>query len=77
MDSVISKRRLCLIYVAMAQMIDSISFLLFIPWCTKYCQGSVEEKIPEAAFYSIIVFPVSIGPTLAFTVGDGIYVRQV
>ncbi len=80
MDLIISKRRLCFIYIAWMQLVNFLLYL-FVGIMANILGLPVNIFSPELVlkmyFYLFLVFPFSIAPILTLIVGDWIYIRQV
>ncbi len=89
MESFVSKRRLCFIYIASIQVCIFLGHIcsVFIDatCCIIYNANlkhilRIEDILCDkdaVLFYLGVIVPLVIGPILAFTIGDGIYQRQV
>ena len=75
MDTVvISKRRLCLIHIAMLQLFWFLVLFIAVGFCMKFCREGFEENIIKTGFRIVVVIPFTIGPILTLIIGDLLYV---
>ena len=73
MESIISKRRLCFIYTAMAQEYVTFTYFSGVVLCGPPEAFQSSNEVQKIFFHVLVLLPWCIGLILALTFGDWIY----